>query len=74
MSDLSATNCGGGCSPTRTILPSAGLLSFLLLCCGGCGNGFGGGMGGDCGCIIWILIILCFAEAITDSVDSAAGR
>ena len=60
MSDLAATNCGGGCSCNEGGCGSilCGLNSgngcgndsclwiiLLLFCCGGCGNGNGNGFG-----------------------------
>ena len=62
MSDLAATNCGGGCGCDNNN-NSCFIIILLLLCCGGgcgsSGSGFFGG--GDCGCnsIIWIILLLC---------------
>ena len=61
MSDLTATNCGGGCGCNDSSNCSWIIIIILLLCCCG-GNGFGGngcGNGSDWSCIIWIIIILC---------------
>lgn len=63
MSDLAATNCGGGCNNIGGGNSCLWLI-LILIFCGGCGNGIGGGFmnDGDCGCnsLIWILLILCF--------------
>ncbi|MCI8625374.1 MAG: hypothetical protein HFI40_03695 [Lachnospiraceae bacterium] len=71
MSDLAATNCGGGCG-CEGGGNSCLWLILILLFCGGCGGNFGNLCGGnDCGCgggcggngggtsLIWILILLC---------------
>ncbi|MCI5937311.1 MAG: chorion class high-cysteine HCB protein 13 [Eubacterium sp.] len=67
MSDLSATQCGGGCSCNEGCgNSSCWIIILLLLCCGGCGgNGIStlGGFGGDnCSCsILYILLLIsCF--------------
>lgn len=61
MSDLTATNCGGGCSTNGG--NNSWLLIILLLCCCNGGNGgfggFGNGCGDDNGCILIILVLLC---------------
>lgn len=69
MSDLTATSCGCGNSPSNDCGCGNLLWIILLLCmCGGNGgNGCGGNMGGLCGgndngCggnLLWILILLC---------------
>ena len=63
MSDLSATQCGGGCSYNDGNGSSCWLIIILLLFCGGFGGnggcgGFGGNGGSDCSCIILILLLL----------------
>ena len=61
MSDLSATQCGGGCSYNEGNGSSCWIILILLLCCGGCGsNALGNGLGGgnDCSCLILILLLL----------------
>ena len=69
MSDLAATNCGGGCG-CEGGNNSCLWLILILLFCGGCGSNFGNICGNnDCGCgngcgngnsLIWILLLLCF--------------
>ena len=44
MSDVAATNCGGGCSCGGGSNNNCLIIILLLLCCGGCG-GFNGGCG-----------------------------
>ena len=67
MSDLAATNCGGGCGCEGGNNNCLWLI-LILLFCGGCGSNFNSG--NDCGCgggcggfggnnLIWILILLC---------------
>ena len=72
MSDLTATNCGGGCGCNNGFGNNSciWIIIILLFCCNG--NGFGGcdrgcdrdcnnGLfGGDCSCIIIIILLLCF--------------
>ena len=58
MSDLAATNCGGGCSCNDGC--NSIIWIILLLCC--CGGGWGGcfNNGNDCGnnSCLWIIILL----------------
>ena len=65
MSDVAATNCGGGCSCGGGSNNSCLIIILLLLCCGGCG-GFNGGCGDGCGgcgndcggsSALWIIIL-----------------
>lgn len=58
---------------TRTILPAVGLLSFYFFAAAAVVTGFGGGMGGDCSASFGFSLSSAAAEAITDSVDSAAA-
>lgn len=69
MSDLTATNCGGGCDRRRD---NCGcniiFLIILLSCCGGgdffggndCDRGCGGIFGGNDNSCIWIILLLLF--------------
>ncbi len=62
MSDLTATNCGGGCNSGYGTGNGCNLIFLILLlcCCGGGGNLLGGeGNGCSCDNILWILLILC---------------
>ena len=65
MSDLTATNCGGGCGcstnerPTGLGNNSCIWIILLLLCCGGCGGSSRGGFGCGDDCL-WIIILLFF--------------
>lgn len=58
MSDLTATNCGGGCNSFDGGCNCIWIILILLFCCGG-NNGFGCGNNNDCSCIWIILILLC---------------
>ncbi|MDD6213024.1 MAG: chorion class high-cysteine HCB protein 13 [Clostridiales bacterium] len=65
MSDLTATNCGGGCgTPSNGCGCNLIFILLLLSCWGNGGTGFLSG-GDGCGCSggcdnwIWILILLC---------------
>ena len=55
MSDLAATNCGGGCGCGDDNGGNCIWLILILLCC--CGNGIGRG-GNGCGDWIWIILLL----------------
>ena len=63
MSDLAATNCGGGCGCENNSGMGCNSIIWiiLLLCCCGNGNGLFGGRN-DCGCDnnMFIIIILLF--------------
>ena len=57
MSDLAATNCGGGCSCNEGGCNSILWIIILLCCCGGnggfCGGNNGCGSNNDC---LWIIL------------------
>ncbi|MDY5806770.1 MAG: chorion class high-cysteine HCB protein 13 [Lachnospira sp.] len=78
MSDLAATNCGGGCSECGG-MSSCFWIIILLLLCGGCGCNGGSGVfrsGGDCdnGCsCIWIIILLFFCGGMGFNGGSGCG-
>lgn len=62
MSDLAATNCGGGCGFSNNDNGCGNLIwiIILLFCCNGHGSIFGGDCDNDCGhnSCLWILILL----------------
>lgn len=69
MSDLTATNCGGGCNNRCDCDNGNSCIWIILILLLYSGNGFGGGcnndcgnnglFGGDCSCIIIIILLLC---------------
>ena len=61
MSDLAATNCGGGCSCNEGGCNSILWIIILLCCCGGNGGFCGGnnGCGGSNDCLWIILLLFC---------------
>ena len=61
MSDLAATNCGGGCSCNEGGCNSILWIIILLCCCGGNGGFCGGnnGCGGNNDCLWIILLLFC---------------
>ncbi len=58
MSDLAATNCGGGCGCNEGNCCSIIWIILLLCFCGG-NNGMCGNNNGNCDCL-WIIILLLF--------------
>jgi hypothetical protein len=64
MSDLVATNCGGGCGCNGGNSGCSNIIWILLIlaCCGGNGGGLGlnnlFGGDNDCCSLIWILLLL----------------
>ena len=67
MSDLAATNCGGGCSCNEGGCNSILWIIILLCCCGGNGGFCGGnnGCGGNNDCL-WII----FSSAVADAAET----
>ena len=61
MSDLAATNCGGGCSCNEGGCNSILWIIILLCCCGGNGGFCVGnnGCGGNNDCLWIILLLFC---------------
>ena len=76
MSDLAATNCGGGCSCNEGGCGSILWIILLLCCCGGngCGLNSGNGCGNDS--CLWIILLLfcCGGCGNGNGTDSAAAN
>ena len=72
MSDLAATNCGGGCSCNEGGCGSILWIILLLCCCGG-NNGICGGnngCGNDC---LWIIILYSAVADVAITTDAAVA-
>ena len=76
MSDLAATNCGGGCSCNEGGCGSILWIILLLCCCGGNGCGLNSGNGWE---MTAAFGLSCFSSAAADAetatvTDSAAAN
>ena len=58
MSDLAATNCGGGCSCNEGGCVSILWIILFLCCCGGIGCGLNSGNGCGNDSCLWIILLL----------------
>ena len=58
MSDLAATNCGGGCSCNEGGCGSILWIILLLCCCDGNGCGLNSGIGCGNDSCLWIILLL----------------
>lgn len=59
MSDLAATNCGGGCGCNDNGCGSIIWIIILMSCCGGNGGLFGGNDCNNNSCLWIILLLFC---------------
>ena len=73
MSDLSATNCGGGCSCNENNYPAAGLLSFYFFAAAAVVTALAAAWAVIAAASFGFSLSSAAVEAITDSVDSAAA-
>ena len=75
MSDLAATNCGGGCSCNEGGCNSILWIIILLCCCGGNGGFCGGnnGCGGSNDCLWIILLLFCCGGCGGMAEDASAS-